>query len=309
VATVPLNDLVLGAASVADDLGFVALADVASACEGTEALIIGGHMVQLHVYRWGLGAELYRQTQDADLGMGRLAAKDPGVTDRLRDIGYRRTAGNVFERDVHDIPVAAPDGRSHRAVVEVLVPAYTSRARRSLRLGDHLTTTEVPRLAEALKRPAVTCQLRLTRLNNQVLETTTSLPDEVSALVLKVLVPGQRLEDRDALDIWRCTEVLIAAGVHPKHRAIPGPVGRRRGCTAHPHAGHCRPFDRSGPCLRSDIPALADTLMTPVEPVPVQRGTPAMPRRTWVYATPGRPDIDQNTRGVSSASCRAMVFS
>ncbi len=213
MAIVPLNHLVLGAASVADDLGFVALADVATACEGTEALIIGGHMVQLHVYRWGLGAELYRQTQDADLGMSRLAAQDPGVTDRLKELGYERMAGNIFERDVHDIPVAARDGRSHRAVVEVLVPAYTSRARQNLRLGDHLTTTEVPGLAEALKRPAVTCQLRLARLNDQVLETTISLPDEVSALVLKVLVRGQRLEDRDAVDIWRCTEVLIAAGL------------------------------------------------------------------------------------------------
>ncbi len=213
MATFPLNDLVLGAASVADDLGFVALADVALACEGIEALVIGGHMVQLHVYRWGLGAELYRQTQDADLGMGRLAAKDPGVTDRLRDLGYRRTAGNVFERDVGDISVAAPEGRPHCAVVEVLVPTYTSRARHSLWLGHHLTTAEVPGLAEALKRPAVTCQLRLTRLNNQVLETTVSLPDEVSALVLKVLVRGERLEDRDAVDIWRCTEVLMTAGL------------------------------------------------------------------------------------------------
>ena len=39
------------------------------------------------------------------------------------------------------------------------------------------------------------------------------MPDEVSALVLKVLVRGQRLEDRDAVDIWRCTEVLMAAGL------------------------------------------------------------------------------------------------
>jgi hypothetical protein len=45
------------------------------------------------------------------------------------------------------------------------------------------------------------------------LATTISLPDEVSALVLKVLVRGQRLEERDAVDIWRCTEVLVAAGL------------------------------------------------------------------------------------------------
>jgi hypothetical protein len=213
VVAVPLNDLVLGAASVADDLGFVALADVATACAGTQALVIGGHMVQLHVYRWGLGAKLYRQTQDADLGMHSMAARDPGVTDRLQALGYRRTAGNLFERDIYDVPVAAPEGQPHRAVVEVLVPAYTSRARRTLKLGDHLTTTEVPGLAEALNRPAVTCQLRLARLNKQVLATAVSLPDEVSALVLKVLVRGQRLEDRDAVDIWRCTEVLLEAGL------------------------------------------------------------------------------------------------
>jgi hypothetical protein len=77
VAVRPLIELVLQAASVADDLGFVALADAATACAGTDALVIGGHMVQLHVYRWGLGAELYRQTQDVDLGVPRLAAMGP----------------------------------------------------------------------------------------------------------------------------------------------------------------------------------------------------------------------------------------
>jgi hypothetical protein len=128
-------------------------------------------MVQLRVYRWGLGAELYRQTQDADLGMHRLAAKDPGVTDRLKALGYTRAAGNLFERTIDDLPVEAPDGQPHRAVVEVLVPAYTSRPRHTLRLGDHLTTTEVLGLAEALNRPAVSCQLRLTRLNKKVLAT------------------------------------------------------------------------------------------------------------------------------------------
>jgi hypothetical protein len=49
MVAVPLNELVLGAASVADDLGFVALADVATAWAGTQALVIGGHMVQMRV--------------------------------------------------------------------------------------------------------------------------------------------------------------------------------------------------------------------------------------------------------------------
>ncbi|HET9058396.1 MAG TPA: hypothetical protein VFN61_00625 [Acidimicrobiales bacterium] len=247
MAAVPLRTLVLKAASVADDLGFVALADVASACAGTDALIIGGHMVQLHVYRWGLGAALYRETLDADVGMSRLTAKDTSVTDRLRrDLGYERTHGNVFERDVPDIPVAAPPGQPHRAVVELLVPAYTSRARRNFSLGDHLTTTEVPGLAEALKCPPVVCQLKLARLNGQVLETNACLPDEVSALVLKVLVWRKRLEARDAVDIWRCTEVLMAAGIN---------LSRLTGQTAASVREYLRSSvaDRKGPFVTSIV--------------------------------------------------------
>jgi hypothetical protein len=39
----PLSRLALRATSVADDLGFVALADVANAVDGIENRIIGGH--------------------------------------------------------------------------------------------------------------------------------------------------------------------------------------------------------------------------------------------------------------------------
>ena len=214
MAILPLNELVLRAGSVADDLGFVALADVATAFAGTEALVIGGHMVQLHVYRWGLGADLYRQTQDADLGVARIDAKDPALTERLKALGYQRTGGNRFERAVADIPITAPVGDARCAVVEVLVPAYTSRPRDTLKLGDHLPTTEVPGLADALKRPAVSCNLRLTRLNGQVLSTHVTLPDEVSAFVLKVMSWQHRLAQRDAVDLWRGAEVLVAAGLN-----------------------------------------------------------------------------------------------
>jgi hypothetical protein len=67
----PLTHLVLAAASVADDLGFVALADLRTALgqETADCRIIGGHMVTVLAARWQLGAGLYRETGDADLGV------------------------------------------------------------------------------------------------------------------------------------------------------------------------------------------------------------------------------------------------
>lgn len=55
-----MTALVLPATSVADDVGFVAPADVAELLGERPYRVIGGHMVTLLVARWGLGAELYR---------------------------------------------------------------------------------------------------------------------------------------------------------------------------------------------------------------------------------------------------------
>jgi hypothetical protein len=53
----PLSRLVLAAASVADDLGFVALADLRTALGDatSDYRIIGGHMVTVLAARWQLG--------------------------------------------------------------------------------------------------------------------------------------------------------------------------------------------------------------------------------------------------------------
>ena len=60
-AGTPLSSLTLGAASVADDLGYVALSDLALARENITAdcRVIGGHMVTVLAARWQLGHELY----------------------------------------------------------------------------------------------------------------------------------------------------------------------------------------------------------------------------------------------------------
>jgi hypothetical protein len=76
----PLTRVVLAATSVADDLGYVALGDLANVLGTSTYRIIGGHMVTALVARWQLGAELYRETGDTDLGLG---DDGDGVTGRV----------------------------------------------------------------------------------------------------------------------------------------------------------------------------------------------------------------------------------
>lgn len=221
----PLTRLALHASSVAEDLSFVALADLSAILADTEHRVIGGQMVQLHAYRWGLGPELHRQTQDADLGVPLEAVADATLISRLTDRGYRREKGNRFARPVDDIPIRMMGDQTQRreAVVDVLVPAYTSRPRSTRRVGDHLVTTEVPGLADAFQRPPVVLHLALTRLNSKTLSAHLAIPDEASALALKVMVWRRRGASNDAVDIWRCAEIGLRAGVTAGD--LPGKTG------------------------------------------------------------------------------------
>ena len=58
MATRPLNHLVLAAGSVADDLSYVALADISRLLgTTTDYRVIGGLMVTALAYRWNLGSK------------------------------------------------------------------------------------------------------------------------------------------------------------------------------------------------------------------------------------------------------------
>lgn len=213
----PLNRLVLSAGSVADDVGFVALSDLGRVVEGDNYRIIGGHMVMMLVARWALGPDLYRQTQDTDLGVPPTAVASPVIIDRLTALGYERRAGNRFARPMSDVPVRliGADASKPEAVVDILVPSYTSRLRQNRRFGDHLVTTEVPGLASALQNPAIEMSLELHRLNGDRLDVDVSVADEVSGLVLKAHATTVRSKATDVVDIWRCLEVCLAAGTDP----------------------------------------------------------------------------------------------
>lgn len=160
--------MVLPATSVLDDVGFVALADIAGVLGSQTFRVIGGHMVTLLAARWDLGPELYRATADTDLGVPPVAVNDSSLIDALIARDYRRLAGNRFGRELGDLP-RVDSGQPPSALVDVLVPTYTSRVRTNLRFGDHLVTTEVPGLAVALQRPPVVLGVEMIRLNGDVL--------------------------------------------------------------------------------------------------------------------------------------------
>jgi hypothetical protein len=210
----PLSRIVLPATSVADDLGFVALADMATAAAGREYRLIGGHMLTMLVARWQLGAGLYRETLDTDLGIPPTVAADPAVVDNLLALHYEQTAGDRFERKVSDLAQAVPD-REATAAIDVLVPSYTSRARQNRRHGDRLVVTEALGLATALQRPAIEMSVVMHRLDGEILEAELLVPDEVSALTLKAFATTARNRPTDIVDIWRCLEVAYAAGSGP----------------------------------------------------------------------------------------------
>lgn len=216
----PLTRLTFHAASVADDARFVALTDLGRALGRTtdRYRVIGGNMVSVLAARWGLGEALSRETIDADVGLVPAEIRTSGLIGDLKSFEYLQVAGNRFARALNDVSVAVlgHDDERPRAVVDVLVPAYSSRARHDRRITDEITTSEVPGLATALQRPPVELALVLVRLSGEELHATLRFADEVSALVLKALVTQERQKDTDIVDVWRCLEIALAAGVVPE---------------------------------------------------------------------------------------------
>jgi hypothetical protein len=125
---------------------------------------------------------------------------------RLKELNYEQVVGNRFAKSLSDIPAGLSDkgaAQHPEAVIDVLVPAYTSRARENVAVSEDLFTTEVPGLPIALSRSPVELRLDLRRLNGETQQAGLLFPDEVSALVLKSLASEVRHKDTDIADIWR----------------------------------------------------------------------------------------------------------
>jgi hypothetical protein len=203
-----IGRVVLDSLSAAMDGGFTAITDVSTAmtAAGTAGgyRLIGGVAVMLHVQRLGLDLPL-RATGDADFGVPPHLLRRPELVQAIEALGYDKAFGNRWERAIDERRVAA---------VDLLVPAYRSRARPTVKVGD-VVTTEVPGLAEALRRPGVTIDAELRLTDGTVLTTTVVLPDAIGTLALKAGVPG-----------WS-----FPPDAHPR-----SPAGASR-ATPHPHPG------------------------------------------------------------------------
>lgn len=188
--------------SGAMDGGFVGVADVADLMQRvgatSEYRLIGGITVMLHIQRHGLDLPL-RATGDADFGVAPHILREPSLIEEIEKLGYRRTMGNRWERSLDDRRTAA---------VDLLVPAYTSRPRDTVHVGE-IVTTEVPGLATALRRPPVELDANLYLTDESVRRTTLMLPDALSTLALKAHARTVRDETRDAQDLWRALEVCL----------------------------------------------------------------------------------------------------
>jgi hypothetical protein len=180
-------------------------------------------MVTVLAARWQLGAGPYRETDDADLGVPPVVVRDRDLARRLKALGYRQVAGNRFAKEMPDIPVRLAGGQAaaREAIIDVLIPAYTSRARQNVKVSEDLCSTEVPGLLTALSRPPVIIGLEMHRLNGEALHAELPFPDEVSALVLKSLATRVRVKDTDVTDV-------LAEAPQPGSRGA-GEPGRQTG--------------------------------------------------------------------------------
>ncbi len=200
--------VLLASVSSAVDGGFTAISDVstaiAAAGTGNEHRLIGGIAVMLHVQRLGLALPI-RATGDADFGVPRHVLREAHLVAEIENLGYSKVAGNRWERKLDATRVAA---------VDLLVPAYRTRARSNVRVGK-VVSTEVPGLAEALRRPGIPLEVDLLLTDRSTLSAAVVLPDALGTLALKTRVRSVRNEHRDVEDLWRCLEIAAADGVTP----------------------------------------------------------------------------------------------
>lgn len=200
--------IVLTSVSAAMDGAFTAIAEVSQAMADSSGRdnhrLIGGVAVMLHIQRLGLDLPI-RATGDADFGVPPYVLREPGLVDSIEEAGYRKVAGNRWERPI--------DNR-RTASVDLLIPSYRSRMRDTVRVGS-VTTSEVPGLAEALQRPGIPIDTELHLTDGSRLTASTLLPDALGMLILKALARTVRTERRDIGDIWRCLEIAAADNVRP----------------------------------------------------------------------------------------------
>lgn len=189
--------------SRAYDAAIRALADAAYVASGLDAwLIVGGHMVNLHVLRTGIDRPL-RATRDADLAVELLAIRDSPLLARLGALGYRNSAAsNRFNLRT----------ATGMATIDLLVPSYSDRHRPNMPAGP-IAVDGLPSLHVALARQPVVVDLAATLTDGTSKEARIRIPDAVTAIAIKAFAYAERFAARDAEDLHCLLEVAHAEGV------------------------------------------------------------------------------------------------
>ncbi len=185
--------------SNASDLGYRALADVASAGIDTSSYrIVGGHMVQLLIHAYPTPEATERSTADADAGIKHTTAVGQDLHKHLLAQGYRDTRGNQYVRK---------DDQGGEMTVDLLVP-HDSVGKAKTQIINGRGFDAIPGLSFALSQDPLLVAVRVLLLGGGDLAFTVPVPDVEAALILKALAWRYRSSDKDLMDISALLEIV-----------------------------------------------------------------------------------------------------
>jgi hypothetical protein len=196
------------------DGSLTALVEAAGLCTSVRRwLIVGGHMVNLHVLRSGLDLPT-RLTHDADLALKRRTIVQGDIIHRLHALGYRSpTFPNRFER---------PDGGMDVSI-DLVVGSYSTKHQPNIELESR-NFDGMPVVEEALDRDPISLEVVAELTDGTRLTATVRIPDIVSAIAMKTFAVAERSNPQDAVDLGRLLYVARAAGAEsdqwPKGKAF-----------------------------------------------------------------------------------------
>ena len=184
------------------DGSLIALHDAAQVTADVKRwLVVGGHMVNLHVVRAGVQAPL-RLTRDTDLAIEVPEIRDRGMVAKLRRLGYDNPVfSNRFDRDA--------DGLF--ASIDLLVPSYYTKTRPRID-ADVIAVDGMPVVDIALDRPPVVVDIVADLVDGRRLEFVIRIPDVVSAIAMKSYAVAERSNPVDAMDLGHLLEAVKLEG-------------------------------------------------------------------------------------------------
>jgi hypothetical protein len=188
------------------DAALVSLSDAAQVCTAARLrkwIVVGGHMVNLHILRSKLDMPL-RLTHDCDIAVEIRMIRRGTLLEKLRELGYRnRVFPNRFDRDV--------DGLT--ASIDLVVASYSTKHQPNMD-ADEIVVDGMPAVDDALDRDPLVLHLVGDRTDGVRMEMTVHIPDIMTAIAMKSFAVAERPYAVDALDLARLLLVAAADGAN-----------------------------------------------------------------------------------------------